>query len=100
MLFFQCSTEKNTSVTRFYHNLTSYYNILFNAEESYKEGLNRYSEGYQYDFTRTLPLFINGNKELSGNITPQMERTIEKCSKLIRLHSISSKPESLKDQRK
>ncbi|KXB08910.1 hypothetical protein AKJ55_00285 [candidate division MSBL1 archaeon SCGC-AAA382M17] len=44
-------------------------------------------------------MYINGNKKLSENITPQMERTIEKCSKLIRLHSISSKPESLKDKR-
>ncbi|MGM0530893.1 MAG: tetratricopeptide repeat protein [Bacteroidota bacterium] len=99
LIFFQCSTEKNTAITRFYHNLTSYYNILFNAEESYEEGLNRYTDGYQYDFTRTLPLFIHGNEDLSENIKPQMDRTIEKCSKLIRLHSISSKPESLKDQR-
>ena len=28
-----------------------------------------------------------------------MDRTIEKCSKLIRLHSISSKPKSLEDKR-
>ncbi|MBS3770488.1 MAG: tetratricopeptide repeat protein [Bacteroidales bacterium] len=98
-LFFQCSPEKNTAITRFYHNLTSYYNILFNAKESYEEGLNRYKEGHQYDFTRTLPLFINGNETLSENIKPQMDRTIEKCSKLIRLHSISSKPKSLEDKR-
>ena len=98
-LFSQCGTERNTPVTRFYHNLTSYYNILFNARESYNEGLNRYTDSYQYDFTRTLPLFINGNKKLSDNIQPQMERTIEKCSKLIRLHSISAKPESLEDKR-
>lgn len=95
-----CSTEKNTPVTRFYHNLTAYYNIYFNAKESYNEGLNRYTEEYTYDFSRTLPLFIHGNKRLSGNIKPQMERTIEKCSKLIRLHSITTKPRSLRDKRK
>ncbi len=98
-LLSQCGTERNTSITRFYHNLTSYYNILFNAKESYEKGLERYRDNYQYDFTRTLPLFINGNKKLSGNIKPQMERTIEKCSKLIRLHSISTKPESLEEKR-
>lgn len=99
-LFTHCGTEKNTTVTRFYHNLTSYYNILFNAKESYYKGLTRYSEAFQYDYTRILPLFINGNQKLTADLEPQMERTIDKCSKLIRLHSISAKPEALKGKRK
>lgn len=95
-----CSTNKNTPVRRTYHNLTSYYNILFNGKESYKEGIERYKEAYQFDFTRTLPIFMYGNQKLSENIKSQMERTIEKCSKLIKLHSISAKPEKLEKKRK
>ena len=95
----QCGTRKNTPITRTYHNLTSYYNILFNGRESYEKGLDRYHEAYQYDFTRILPVFVNGSPSLSEQINPQLERTIEKCSKLIRLHSISAKPENLEKKR-
>ena len=96
----QCSTRKNTPITRSYHNLTSYYNILFNGRESFEKGLDQYRDAYQYDFTRLVPVYINGKQELTQNIRPQMERTIEKCSKLIRLHSITAKPEKLEDKRK
>jgi tetratricopeptide (TPR) repeat protein len=99
LLLNQCSTRKNTPITRSYHNLTSYFNILFNGQESYEKGLDQYHEAYQYDFTRLLPVFINGNASLSEKIRPQMERAIEKSSKLIRLHSISAKPENLEKKR-
>jgi len=100
LIFSYCSTEKNTPVRRSYHNLTSYYNILFNGQESFQEGLKKYKEGYSFDFTRTLPVFIYGNEELSSNIKPQMERAIEKATKLVKLHSITAKPEKLEDKRK
>jgi tetratricopeptide (TPR) repeat protein len=96
----KCGTEKNTAITRSYHNLTSFYNILFNGKESFDEGINRYRENYQFDFTRRLPIFIYGNEKLSNNIKPQMDRAIEKASKLIRLHSITAKPENLENKRK
>ena len=100
LIFSYCSTEKNTPVRRSYHNLTSYYNILFNGQESFQEGLKKYEEGYNFDFTRTLPIFIYGNEKLSSNIKPQMERAIEKATKLVKLHSITAKPEKLEDKRK
>jgi len=99
-IFSYCSTEKNTPVRRSYHNLTSYYNILFNGKESFKEGMERYESSFRYDFTRTLPVFIYGEKKLSANIKPQMERAITKASKLVKLHSITAKPEKLEEKRK
>lgn len=100
LLLYNCSTEKNTALRRNYHNLTSYFNILFNGRESFNEGLEQYKKEYKFDYTRTIPIFIYGDKTLSESIKPQMEVTIEKCSKLIRLHSITAKPENLKKQRK
>ena len=99
LIFSHCSTEKNTPVRRSYHNLTSYYNILFNGQESFEEGMEKYREGYHFDFTRTLPIFIYGNKKLASNIKPQMERAITKTSKLVKLHSITAKPEKLEEKR-
>ncbi|MFP4017670.1 MAG: tetratricopeptide repeat protein [Bacteroidales bacterium] len=100
VLFSQCGTKKNTPFRRSYHNLTAYFNILFNGRESFEEGMKRYAEDYQFDYTRRLPIFIYGDEELSENITPQMERTIEKAGKVISLHSITAKPEKLKNKRK
>jgi tetratricopeptide (TPR) repeat protein len=61
--------------------------------------MEKYREGYHFDFTRTLPIFIYGNKKLASNIKPQMERAITKTSKLVKLHSITAKPEKLEEKR-
>lgn len=91
-----CSTKKNTSTTRAFHNLTAYYNIYFNGQESYEEGLERYAEQYQDDYSQLLPVLIYGEESLHQSIKPQMERTVEKASKAIRMHSITAKPEARK----
>ncbi|MGC9375174.1 MAG: tetratricopeptide repeat protein [Bacteroidales bacterium] len=88
-----CSTQKNTGLNRFYHALTTKYNILFNGGESYKEGVKKYKENYQDDYSRILPIFIYGDEEVATGLKPQMDRTIEKSSKSIRMHSITVKPD-------
>ncbi len=88
-----CSTQKNTGLNRFYHALTTKYNILFNGGESYKEGIEKYRENYQDDYSRILPVFIYGDEEIAAGLKPQMDRAIEKSSKSIRAHSITAKPE-------
>ena len=37
-VLFSCSVEKNTGMSRGYHNLTSHYNTYFNGKEAYKKG--------------------------------------------------------------
>lgn len=91
-----CSTKKNTGLTRFYHGLTTKYNILFNGTESYKEGLRTYDESYLDDYSRVLPIFIYGDDELASSIKGSMDRTIEKSTKSIKLHSITRKPKKEK----
>jgi tetratricopeptide (TPR) repeat protein len=89
-----CSTEKNTPARRAYHNLTAFYNIYFNGMESFQEGLERYKQQYQDDYSQLLPVFIYGEPGLHQSIKPQMERVVEKSSKAIRLHSITVKPDA------
>jgi tetratricopeptide (TPR) repeat protein len=88
-----CSTEKNTGSTRTYHNVTARYNIFFNGNESFKKGLNRIEDSYDNDFTRILPLFLYSDESIASSIGPDMERTIQKATKVITLHSITAKPE-------
>jgi len=89
-----CSTEKNTPARRAYHNVTAFYNIYFNGKESFREGLDRYKQQYQDDYSQLLPVFIYGEPGLQQSIKPQMERVVEKSSKAIRLHSITVKPDA------
>lgn len=91
-MFFSCSTEKNTFVSRSYHNITAHYNVYFNGLESYKKGIKRIQDDHQDDFTRLLPIYIDGTEESAGSVSAEMDKAIKKASKTIKYHSIKSKP--------
>ena len=93
VVFFQgCSTEKNSGVTRTYHNVTTRYNVLFNAKESYKSGIRKAERGKKDDYTQMLPLFLYDDIALAQLIAGDMEAAAKKATKAINLHSIKVKP--------
>lgn len=90
-----CSTQKNTPSSRSYHELTTRYNVFFNAEESYNETLNATYESHKDNWSSILPLYPNSSndndttqKVLGGQFT----RVVDKTTKAIQEHSISAKP--------
>jgi len=87
-----CSTKKNTSITRAYHNLTARYNVYFNGNESLKSGNRKIKKTYQEDYTRQLPVFRYEDKAVSSLVASEMDRTIKKSAKTIKSHSITAKP--------
>ncbi len=87
-----CSTEKNTRLSRTYHNITSHYNIYFNGKESLNAGVKRINESVEDDFTRMLPIFKSSDPETGRVAQSDMEYAIMKASKLIKVHSITKKP--------
>lgn len=91
---YSCSVEKNTNLSRFYHNLTSRYNIYFNGYQSYMEGLKRISTSNRDIYSAIMPVFEYSNPDAASSANADMERVIQKCSKLIGLHSMTAKPES------
>jgi len=93
-----CSVEKNTSSTRFYQSLTARYNIYFNGNESFKAGLAKISRSYQDDYAELLRVFEYSDPSTVSLCSSDMERAIQKASKLISLKSITAKPE-FKDPR-
>lgn len=93
LILLSCSTKKNTSVSRGYHNLTSYYNYYFNAYESYKRSLRRVDETYKYNFSAPLPVLLIGDSQVTGIFGGDMDRAIKKSTDLIRKHSITVKPD-------
>lgn len=96
LIFSACSTEKNTLITRNYHNLTANYNIFFNGDESFKKGLKKQEQSFVDNYATILPVFKYSNEEVASTIAPDMERAIKKASKLISMHSITAKPKRKK----
>lgn len=88
-----CSVERNTSTTRFYNGLTARFNIYFNGYESFKAGLARINNGYKDDYSGLLRVFEFSDPSTAQLCSSDMERAIQKASKLISLKSITAKPE-------
>jgi TolA-binding protein len=88
-----CSVEKNTGASRFYQGMTARYNIYFNGYESFKAGLAKISRGYQDDYAEMLKVFEYSDPSTVPMCSSDMERAIQKASKLISLKSITAKPE-------
>ncbi|MGL4993380.1 MAG: tetratricopeptide repeat protein [Bacteroidales bacterium] len=94
LLFSSCSVKKNSSASRAYHNLTTRYNVFFNANEEFKKGLKSMESSFVDDYTEFLPahpvysLAGEGKSPVGG-----FDVTIEKCQKAIQLHSIRRAPQ-------
>jgi len=87
-----CSTKKNTVATRSFHNLTSYYNIYFNARDAYNQGTKKVENDFRDDFNTMLPLFLYSSRDASRLLSSDMDRVIRKCSSVAARHSITAKP--------
>ncbi|WP_346862427.1 tetratricopeptide repeat protein [uncultured Draconibacterium sp.] len=95
-IFAGCSTEKNTRASRTFHNVTSKYNVYFNANESVKEGVLTIDERIEDDFTRLLPIYKESDPSTVRMVKSDMEYAVVKCSKLVEIHSITKKPKRKK----
>ena len=93
MLLNQCSIEKNTGTTRFYHNMTARYNIYFNGYENFKGGIAKLNANYRDDYAEVLKVFEYSDPSSPSYCSSDMERAIQKASKLISLKSMTAKPE-------
>ena len=87
-----CSTQKNTAASRSYHKTKVKYNILYNGELAYEDGLKAIRNANTDDYTRVLYLYPVSNHKAAEAAKSNMDRTIEKCRKCIKLHSIKAKP--------
>ena len=94
LILANCSVEKNTGSTRFYHSLTARFNIYFNGYESFKAGLKKISDGYTDDYGDLLKVFEYSDPATASLCNADMEKAIQKASKLITLKSITAKPDS------
>ena len=92
VLLCSCSTQKNTWATRSFHQTKVQYNILYNGNIAYEEGLKAIRDANTDDYSQILYLYPVSNHKAAEAATAQMDKTIEKCRKCIKLHSIKAKP--------
>ena len=95
-----CSTKKNTGLSRTYHQMQTKYNIYHNGAISFQEGEEAIMEANKDDFSSILNLYPISNHETTTAATAQMDRTIEKCRKCIKLHSIKARPKINYDKKR
>ena len=95
-----CSTQKNTWASRSFHQTKTKFNIHYNGQLAFGEGLEAISEAHDDDYSAILPLYPVSNHEAAQAASSQMDRTIEKCRKCIKLHSIKSRPKKINHQKR
>ena len=95
-----CSTQKNTWASRSFHQTKTKYNIYYNGSISFAEGEDAIREANEDDYSTVLNLYPVSNHEAAKAATSQMDRTIEKCRKCIKLHSIKARPKVNQEKRR
>ena len=95
LLLASCSTQKNTWASRTFHQTQTKYNIYYNGQLAFEDGLEAINEAHEDDYSTVLPLYPVSNHEAAKAAASSMDRTIEKCRKSIKLHSIKTKPKKI-----
>ncbi|HLP04219.1 MAG TPA: tetratricopeptide repeat protein [Paludibacter sp.] len=88
-----CSVTKNTWITRSYQDINTRFNVYFNGTTSYNEGLENIGRANKEDYSVIIPMYPISRHANAASATSNMDRTIEKCRKAIKLHSIKVKPQ-------
>ena len=99
-LLASCSTEKNTSRSRWWHSFNARYNTYYNGSVAYIDASLEKENGNKDNFTEMIPMYTVGNKKSRELVKANYDKAIEKCEKAIKLHSITKRPEWTKRRRK
>ncbi len=88
LLFGGCSTEKDAALNVGYHNMTARFNGYFNAGEIINQSVTTFRDKYKDDYTEILELQVYPSEKEASGLFPDMDKAIEKCSKVIYRHSM------------
>ncbi len=97
---YSCSTKKNTSMNRNVQGLKAKYNTYYNGSQAFIEGYQAQRDGNKDNYMDIIPFYITGNSATQKLGSGMFDRTIEKCQKTIKLHSITKRPEMSARQRR
>ncbi len=93
MMISSCATQKKRSelswLAKRYHNMTAQYNGYYNADIILNETLVAMNEGHEDNFNQILPVYPYSSMESPEVIKLELDRAIEKATKVSRLHESS-----------
>ncbi|MFD1292935.1 hypothetical protein ACFQ5N_03710 [Lutibacter holmesii] len=93
---YSCSTKKDAFVNRQYHAISTKYNVLFNGEQAFLQGLEALNANYEDNYWDVLPieplkvdeLAMPGMMGDTDSSPQEFERAEEKAVKAIQKHSM------------
>jgi tetratricopeptide (TPR) repeat protein len=92
VLIVGCSTKKNTWTSRTSQAMNTRFNVYFNGMISYQDGLKNIEHANVEDYSSIITMYPISKHSNATSAISNMDRTIEKCRKAIKLHSIKVKP--------
>ena len=107
ILVVSCSTKKDSLVSRNFHSITTKYNVLFNGQESLKQGLAGINASYNdnyWDILPIEPLKVEEEALTEAQDTSEIKATgpfalaEEKSVKAIQRHSMNIRGRERNDQ--
>ena len=84
-----CSAEKDTLVSKTYHNITAHYNAYFYANERYNEVRETLESSFQPNYNRILDVFTPIDTSLVSSNSETLEDAIKKAATAIQFHKNS-----------
>ncbi len=87
-LMLSCSRTKDRAINRYYHQLTSKYNPLYNGQKAYNESLYSLKEEHIDLFDRVLSVVPYDIAKEGGRSYSGFKKAIEKATKTIQEHSM------------
>ncbi len=88
LVILACSRTKDTFTSRVYHQTLSRFNPLFNGKQAFYSGEQDLAKQHRDNFDEILPVFRYGEENQVSIIKPQMDKAIEKSTKVIQRHSM------------
>jgi outer membrane protein assembly factor BamD (BamD/ComL family) len=93
-----CTTEKNATMNRVYHQTNTKYNALYNANELIKTSMRAYRMVHVDDYDEILPIEVLPSEENLVAMYPIMDTVVSKCMKAIAKHSMPAFNRSVKKE--
>ncbi len=93
VLIVGCSTKKNTWTSRTSQAMNTRFNVYFNGMISYQDGLKNIEHANVEDYSSIITMYPISKHSNATSAISNMDLTIEKCRKAIKLHSIKVKPD-------
>ncbi len=91
IILMACSIKKDKVLNRSYHAVTARYNKYYNAEVLFNETINQFKKNTKEDFGDVLSIREIGTPDESKALYAPLGIVIEKCSDVVRRHSMKFK---------